>query len=58
MGSLNNKCEQEYCECDKGLVKNMIDAAGHLGKCPKNPGCSHPIKWNIAPKIKNIVVGL
>ena len=58
MGLLNNKCEQQYCECDKGLVKNMIDAARHLGKCPKNPGCSHPIKWNKAPRLQNIVVGL
>ena len=51
MDHLNSECEQTYCNCDRALVLEMINATNSLGACPKDPGCEKIDAWKLKHKV-------
>ena len=45
MNHLNDECEKRYCECDRKLILEMVNATNFLGTCPKDPGCNKLNAW-------------
>ena len=45
MDHLNDECEKRYCECDRALISEMVNATNSLGACPKDTGCEKLDAW-------------